>query len=100
MKGYKFIRIDGEFNDIQNNRRGVIVHIGTEENLRRLYFDLVKPIIIDGQNKELDFTVNLNALFEQPNTIDFELVNDFQFNVETTLIAENYSEGFIALTNN
>lgn len=95
--GYKFIRMDGEFQDMAGNRRGVVVHIGTEVNLKAQVFQFNQNLNITGDNNKIDFELDLLATFQNPNTIDFEVLSDFQFNNEADLIGENYAEGFVIL---
>ncbi len=95
--GYKFIRMDGEFQDKEENRRGVVVHIGTEVNLKAQVFHFDQNINFAGDNNKLEFELDLLEAFQNPNTIDFEVLSDIQFNNEADLIGENYEEGFIKL---
>ncbi|WKK73494.2 hypothetical protein QYS49_16130 [Marivirga salinae] len=95
--GYKFIRMDGEFQDKEENRRGVVVHIGTEVNLKAQVFEFDQNINFAGDNNKLEFELDLLEAFQNPNTIDFEVLSDFQFNNEADLIGENYEEGFVKL---
>jgi len=95
--GYKFVRMDGEFQDLEGNRRGVVVHIGTEANLKHQKFDFKNIKNISGEANKLSFELNLLEAFQNPNTINFEELSDFQFNNEADLIGENYAEGFVNL---
>ncbi|WP_340153324.1 MbnP family protein [uncultured Marivirga sp.] len=95
--GYKFIRMDGEFEDNAGNRRGVVVHIGTENNFKPQSFTFQTPLVVNASGAELNFELDLLEAFQNPNTIDFEQLSDFQFNNEADLIGENYAEGFIKL---
>ncbi|WKK84926.1 hypothetical protein QYS48_23195 [Marivirga arenosa] len=95
--GYKFIRIDGEFKDKAGNRRGVVVHIGTEKNLKKQEFTFNTPLVLNQNTSKLNFELDLLELFKGPNTIDFEILSDFQFNNEADLIGDNYADGFIDL---
>jgi len=95
--GYKFIRMDGEFQDNAGNRRGVVVHIGTEVNLKPQVFNFQQPINISGQNNTVTFELDLLEAFQNPHIIDFEELSDFQFNDEADLIGENYAEGFVKM---
>jgi hypothetical protein len=95
--GYKFIRMDGEFEDNAGNRRGVVAHIGTEANLRHQVFEFGQAIDISEQGKLITFELDLLEAFQNPNIIDFEVLSDFQFNDEADLIGENYADGFVKL---
>ncbi|HET8860043.1 MbnP family protein [Marivirga sp.] len=95
--GYKFIRMDGEFEDNEGNRRGVVVHIGTNENLKLQSFTFQNPLILGQSEGHILFELDLLEAFKSPHTIDFEVLNDFQFNNEADLIGENYANGFIKL---
>jgi hypothetical protein len=95
--GYKFIRMDGEFQDAAGNRRGVIVHIGKEINLKHQTFNFQQVVNLSSQSNKISFELNLLEAFQNPNTIDFEVLSDFQFNDEADLIGENYAEGFVKL---
>lgn len=98
--GYKFIRMDGEFTDVSGNRRGVVVHIGTETNLKLQEFKFLSPLKLTSESEQLHFAVDLLEAFKNPHRIDFEVENDFQFNAEANLIGENYAAGYIRLTVN
>jgi hypothetical protein len=95
--GYKFIRMDGEFEDKTGNRRGVVVHIGTEVNLKAQVFQFAQNLKFTGNNNKVIFELDLLEAFKNPNTIDFEELSDFQFNNEADLIGQNYAEGFMKL---
>jgi hypothetical protein len=95
--GYKFVRMDGEFEDKSGNRRGVVVHIGTEINLKAQVFEFQESINISGPNNKIVFELDILEAFKNPHSIDFEELSDFQFNNEADLIGENYAEGFIKL---
>jgi len=95
--GYKFIRMDGEFQDLSGNRRGVVVHIGTAKNLKRQKFDFQDQLNLSGNSTKISFELDLLEAFQNPHTINFEELSDFQFNNEADLIAENYEQGFIKL---
>lgn len=95
--GYKFIRMDGEFQDAAGNRRGVVVHIGKEINLKAQEFVFSQLKKISGQSNKLTFELDLLEAFQNPHTIDFEVLSDFQFNDEADLIGENYADGFVKL---
>jgi len=95
--GYKFIRMDGEFQDNAGNRRGVVVHIGKEINLKPQTFNFQQAINISRQANKITFELDLLEAFQNPYTIDFEVLSDFQFNDEADLIGENYAEGFVKL---
>ena len=95
--GYKFIRMDGEFQDVAGNRRGVVVHIGTAVNLKAQVFQFNQNLNITDDNNKIAFELDLLEAFQNPHTIDFEVLSDFQFNDEANLIGENYAEGFIKL---
>ncbi|MGM0579170.1 MAG: MbnP family protein [Bacteroidota bacterium] len=95
--GYKFIRMDGEFEDNAGNRRGVVVHVGTENNFKPQSFTFQAPVTVGPSGAEMNFQLDLLEVFQNPNTIDFEVLSDFQFNDEADLIGENYAEGFVKL---
>ncbi|ADR20959.1 hypothetical protein MATR_14150 [Marivirga tractuosa] len=95
--GYKFIRMDGEFEDNDGNRRGVVVHVGTENNFKPQSFTFEAPVTVGSSGAEMNFQLDLLEAFQNPNTIDFEVLSDFQFNAEADLIGENYAEGFVKL---
>ncbi|MGJ3235143.1 MbnP family protein [Marivirga sp.] len=95
--GYKFVRMDGEFQDLSGNRRGVVVHIGTRANLKFQSFEFSDGMNISEQSNKITFDLDLLEAFKNPNTIDFELLSDFQFNNEADLIGENYANGFVKL---
>jgi hypothetical protein len=95
--GYKFIRMDGEFEDKAANRRGVVVHIGTEANLKAQTFNFSTPVVLNESGGKISFELDLLEAFQNPHTIDFEVLSDFQFNNEADLIGENYAEGFVKL---
>jgi len=98
--GYKFIRMDGEFEDLSGNRGGVVVHIGTEANLKSQVFEFTEVMNMTGQSNKLSFEMDLLEAFKNPNTINFNTLSDYQFNEEANLIAENYADGFVKLMDN
>lgn len=95
--GYKFIRMDGEFEDKLGNRRGLVAHIGKPVNLKAQLFTFQQPMTMAGQDNKLTFELDMLEAFQNPHTIDFEELSDFQFNEEADLIGENYAEGYIRL---
>ncbi len=90
--GYKFLLVEGLYSpENSENEIPIVFHIGFSENTKDLEFDI--------SNKDkIQFIIEINELFKNPNNVDFNKLPKVLFNKEhSALIASNYAESFIKL---
>jgi len=96
LTGYIFFRIKGYF----NNHLGMSFDIGGDQNLLTMNYSLTN-FHVENNTKTLDFKVDVNKMFEDPNTYDLKTQvtsihtpND----PEIALFNANISNGMYTLT--
>ncbi len=96
--GYKFISVEGNFFPPGEEARGLIMHIGLNQNYKDLSFDLIQGLNINDNSSSIDFSININKMFEGEHLIDFNENNSIKANpVESRKVAANYFNGMIQL---
>ncbi|WP_187262394.1 MbnP family protein [Pontibacter beigongshangensis] len=95
--GYKFLTLVGTYTG-QTRSGGLVFHIGGDTNYRTLALELPQPLNPrqDGSSQVL-LQANVNELFQGPNLIDFDVMNSSGHGSGPSLIAENYTSGFITV---
>lgn len=90
--GYKFLLLEGLYSpESSENEIPIVFHIGFSENKKDLEFDLTSK-------DEIQFVIEINELFKNPNNINFNELPRVLFNKEhAALIASNYLNFFIKL---
>ncbi len=90
--GYKFLLLEGLYSpESSENEIPIVFHIGFSENKKDLEFDLISK-------DEIQFVIEINELFKNPNNINFNELPKVLFNKEhSALIASNYLYSFIKL---
>ena len=90
--GYKFLLLEGLYSpESSENEIPIVFHIGFSENKKDLEFDLISK-------DEIQFVIEINELFKNPNNINFNELPRVLFNKEhSALIASNYLYSFIKL---
>jgi len=90
--GYKFLLFEGLYSpESSENEIPIVFHIGFSENKKDLEFDLISK-------DEIQFVIEINELFKNPNNINFNELPRVLFNKEhSALIASNYLYSFIKL---
>ena len=90
--GYKFLLLEGLYSpESSENEIPIVFHIGFSENKKDLEFDLISK-------DEIQFVIEINELFKNPNNINFNELPRVLFNKEhSALIASNYFYSFIKL---
>ena len=90
--GYKFLLLEGLYSpECSENEIPIVFHIGFSENKKDLEFDLTSK-------DEIQFVIEINELFKNPNNINFNELPRVLFNKEhSALIASNYLYSFIKL---
>ena len=90
--GYKFVLVEGRFFDSSATEIPLIFHIGFDENYLIITWDLPQSLdLFQSKSEELNFNVELSEVFNNPNPIDFNMVNRVKFVMsDAQMIAENY----------
>ena len=90
--GYKFLLLEGLYSpETSDNLVPIVFHIGFSENKKDLEFEL-------SSTNNIQFVIEISELFKNPNTIDFNILPKVLFNKEeSSLVAHNYANSFIAL---
>jgi len=96
--GYKFFLMEGLFYPgVDQENKGLVLHIGLDRNFKTLEFLTDNPIDIVGLNT-LHFTLDGLAPFNSPNEIDLKNKSAYKVDEDSDKIAENYANGLIRLS--
>ena len=93
--GYKFLSLVGTFTG-DTKSGNLVFHVGGDTNYKTITLDL--PKVIDLRTKStftLEMQADVNELFREPNSIDFDEMNSGGHGTGTSMVAENYSDGFL-----
>jgi hypothetical protein len=92
--GYKFLSLEGDFLPVGEETRGLIMHIGLNQNYKELSFDLNQNVNINGNSTDLNFGLDINKMFQGLHIIDFNETNTIKANpLESGKVADNYANG-------
>ncbi|WP_035756583.1 MbnP family protein [Hugenholtzia roseola] len=102
--GYIFLRLDGTYfrknAQDQTESRGLVLHIGREENLKTFRHSFSKPLVVTEKgNATLALEADIAEIFKNPENIDFETQNEIMGGSQARLIAANY-EDFLKVKEN
>jgi hypothetical protein len=95
--GYIFLRLDGTYfrknNQNETESRGLVLHIGREENLKAVQHRFEKPFVVTKKgNVTLELEAQIAEIFKNPENIDFETQNEIMGGSQACLIADNYQD--------
>lgn len=93
--GYKFLSFVGK-HYAGSTVSGLVYHIGTDSNFRMIKIPWQNGIDVRS-DKEVRLLVKVDVLelFHAPHRIDFDVLNEAMFGPEASLVADNYTEGFL-----
>lgn len=96
--GYKFMTLVGSYTG--NTKSGALVfHIGGDANYKTITLPLPTPVdLLKKSDYQLRLQADLNEIFQAPHLIDFDEMNTGGHGVGPSMLAENYSEGFLKAT--
>lgn len=93
--GYKFLLLEGNVFLPTNERRGLVVHIGADENYRTILLSFnqlaTKTNLIIEENKTTTVNINVDVarIFNAPNRINIEQNRSIMFGGVSGLVADN-----------
>ena len=96
--GYKFIALVGTYTG--NTRSGNLVfHVGGDANYKTITLDLSQLIDLRAKSSyTITLKADVNELFQGPHLIDFDEMNTGGHGTGPSILAENYSNGFLKVT--
>nr|WP_115566453.1 MbnP family protein [Pontibacter diazotrophicus]RDV14296.1 hypothetical protein DXT99_15325 [Pontibacter diazotrophicus] len=93
--GYKFLSLVGAYTG-DTESGALVFHVGGDANYKILTLNLPKAINLREQATfELSLQADVNELFQGPHTIDFDEMNSGGHGAGPSMVAENYSNGFL-----
>ncbi len=100
--GYKFLLLEGQWSDNQDNNSPLVFHIGLDRNYKSFTFNAInsnlKPLNFNNNtSEEITISVNLAEIFKNPYTIDFSTTNSITSGEEMSTIADNYSNNMLII---
>lgn len=97
--GYKFVLLEGRYPQPDGTDKGVVFHIGTDQNYyiyKLRQSSLQQPLTFrKGETVRVRLNAEITQLFAQPHTIDFDEVNEAMFGPNADKVGENYRQGFL-----
>ncbi|MFQ3215460.1 MAG: hypothetical protein ACI9C9_003010 [Marivirga sp.] len=96
--GYKFVSLEGNYRADDQTSRGLIMHIGLNQNYKTLTYNFKQALNVNNNKSEVDFAVDILKMFEGQHTIDFSITNTIKAQpVESGEVADNYAAAMIQL---
>ena len=96
--GYKFVSLEGDYYPPTGEPRGLVMHIGLDQNYKTLKFELTEQVQAAVKEGRMNFKVDIMRLFNGVNEIDLEVNNTIKAQVlESGQVADNYANGMIQL---
>jgi len=93
--GYKFLSLVGAYTG-DTESGALVFHVGGDANYKTITLDLPKPIDLREQaSYQLKLQADVNELFQGPHLIDFDMMNSGGHGAGPSMVAENYSDGFL-----
>jgi hypothetical protein len=89
--GYKFLSLEGKFFPTNGVTKGLILHIGTDENYKVCKFEVANSFAMTG-NKTVNckMEADFSKLFSSPNQIDFNTASSIMGGENAQKVAQNY----------
>lgn len=98
--GYKFLLLEGNIFSANNEKRGLVYHIGADENYRTITFNLnnlpngIRLSLVSSKTTNVNIDVEVATLFNSPNRIDIEQNRTVMFGGIAGQVANNYATMF------
>ncbi|MCS6968386.1 MAG: hypothetical protein RMJ44_06565 [Cytophagales bacterium] len=96
--GYKFLLLEGKIFPPSGNPRGLVYHIGTDENYRVIKLPL--NTVIDTQSRLqhiIDIEAEVSGIFNTPNVIPISRHSTVMMGPVAALVADNYGQSVFRL---
>jgi len=94
--GYKFLLLEGEIHEPNDSRKGMVYHIGGNENYKTIKKE-VNTKIKSGTVTTIEIKAEVLALFDTPHYINIKETNVAMGGEDAKKIAENYAEDFFTI---
>ncbi|SMG40562.1 hypothetical protein SAMN05661096_02768 [Marivirga sericea] len=94
--GYKFLLMEGEIFESEGTRKGMVYHIGGNENYKTIKKE-VNTKIKAGTTTTIEIKAEVLSLFDAPHYININEVNVAMGGENASKIAENYANNFFSI---
>jgi len=94
--GYKFLLLEGEIQEPNDSRKGMVYHIGNNENYKTIKKE-VNTQIKSGITTKIEIEAEILSLFDSPHYININETNVAMGGEDARKIAENYAENFFTI---
>jgi uncharacterized lipoprotein YehR (DUF1307 family) len=94
--GYKFLLMEGEIFESDGARKGMVYHIGGNENYKTIEKE-VNTKIKAGTTTKVEIKAEVLSLFDAPHYININEVNVAMGGENASKIAENYANNFFSV---
>ncbi|WP_020526395.1 MbnP family protein [Flexithrix dorotheae] len=97
--GYKFLLLEGEFFPENEDKKGLVFHIGSDANYRKILLPTgTENINIkEAQTTTIQLEVEVSEIFKDPTSIDFKENNVVMFDAISNKVADNYAKNMFSL---
>lgn len=90
--GYKFVLLEGRLFPPTGGQRGLVFHIGSNENYRIIRLPLNNPLKPESRpQNDIAIDVEVSAMFNAPNVINLNRNSTVMMGPVATQIADNYA---------
>lgn len=94
--GYKFLLMEGEIFQADGARKGMVYHIGGDENYKTIQKE-INIKIKSGTATTIEVKAEISALFDSPNYININETNVAMGGEDAKKIADNYAQNFLSI---
>jgi hypothetical protein len=94
--GYKFLLLEGDYATL-SKKGGLIFHIGQDANYKTITLNGTITVA-NGKKTIIKIKSDINEMFINPNTIDFNVLHEAMFGSEAAKIADNYANGMFTIS--
>jgi hypothetical protein len=100
--GYKFVLLEGRYFPPLGTQRGLVYHIGGDENYRTIRLSLGEgnlPALQTqgGGTSIIELNAEISTMFNRPNVINFGQSSTVMFGETAGRVADNYARGMFSV---
>jgi hypothetical protein len=100
--GYKFVLLEGRFFPPAGAQRGLVYHIGGDDNYRTVRLRLGEGQAAQlqaqgGSTHTIVLNAEVSAMFARPNAISFAQASTVMFGPVAAQVADNYAQGMFSV---
>lgn len=96
--GYKFLLLEGRLFPPSGNQRGLVLHVGTDENYRVIRLPLSTTLNTERPQNNIAINVEVSGIFNSPHVIDLSRQSTVMMGPVANRIADNYGSSVFSIS--